>query len=114
MFFKFLFVIIGILCSVIGFFVVRWMSEMDKKWESVQGSLTGNIKDVDKLTTRVEKLEGTVVINRNCNDTASLLTQKVNRERYRINAIEDMLRAGGLKELVRKFNAKHGEDQSGD
>jgi hypothetical protein len=43
-------------------------------------------------------------------DTVSLFSQKVNRERHRINALEELLRAGGLIQLVKKFQQKQKDD----
>lgn len=107
---KLLLIILGLLASCVGFFAIRWMNEMDKKWEAMQRASEGSKRDINKLTARVDKLEDNSVVQRHCVDTVSLFSQKVNRERHRINALEELLRAGGLIQLVKKFQQKQKDD----
>lgn len=109
---KLLLVIIGCLCSAVSFFVVRWMVDMEKKWEASQTAHENSKRTGEQLTARVEKLEEKSVEQRHCMDTVSLFSQKINRERYRINAMEDTLRAGGLIILSRNQRNNTAEETS--
>ena len=100
---KILLVLIGCLSSAVSFFVVRWMLDMEKKWEASQKANENAQKTIEQLIVRIDKLEASSVVQRHCVDTVSLFAQKVNRERHRINGLEDLLRAGGLIKLVKNF-----------
>lgn len=105
---KLLLIIVGGLLSALGFFVVRWMSEMEKKWEATRAVADEAKRENERVATRVERLEQSSVASSNCADRVSLFTQKINRERHRINALEDLLRSGGLMHLVRNLDPQQG------
>lgn len=106
---KILLTVIGILISCVSFFAIRWMTDTDKKLEAMQSANDKTKKETDSISSRVEKLEENSVVQRHCMDTVSLFSQKVNRERHRINAIEDLLRAGGLIQLVKNLRQRQND-----
>ena len=103
---KILLVLIGCLSSAVSFFVVRWMLDMEKKWEESQKANENAQKTIEQLTVRIDKLEADSVVRRRCDDTVNLFSQRVNRERHRINALEDLMRDGGLIKLVKNIQAR--------
>lgn len=80
--------IFGIVLACLGFFVVKWIHGVEKNYEQFGTRLSSLTVKIDELINRVTNIENSYVSRSNCDKKVSLHTQKVNRERHRVNTLE--------------------------
>lgn len=84
-------IIISVILSALGFFLVKWIHGIEKSYDKLVTLFQQLKTSSDDFSHRITQLEQTSVKIHHCSERINLQTQKINRERYRVNNIEERL-----------------------
>lgn len=104
--------IAGILLSVIGFFLVRWINSVDDTIDKLKGQVRDLSDKIEAKLATVEDLKNYAVHKNNCNHVHQEISKQIMRERCRVNDLYQRLSEGDfVKRTQRKTFSQLGDEK---
>lgn len=99
--------------GICGFFIVRWMTSIDDKMKTMTDAIE-KIKEQQRQNSEfIEHVRTHGIMEDTCAANHNDLLKCLNRERYRINSLEDRLNSGEFKSRAprKSFSEIGAEDE---